>query len=56
MTLAPEIPRSFLCPECVQGKHDNCDGMTLDPIKDILTPCECTDHAHLAALRKKLYS
>jgi hypothetical protein len=56
MTLAPETPRKFVCLECAANKHDNCDGMTLDDVRDVFIPCECVDHAHLAALRKKLYS
>jgi len=56
MTLAPEIPHKFICPECKQGKHDNCDGTALDELKDVFTACECTNHVHLAALRKQLFS
>lgn len=32
------LPR---CPECVNGKHPDCDGRALDPITDELVPCAC---------------
>lgn len=30
-----------LCPECTQGKHDNCTGKALDPATDNLVVCGC---------------
>lgn len=30
-----------LCPECAQGKHDNCTGKTLDPDTDEMVTCGC---------------
>lgn len=29
------------CPECRQGKHDNCTGQALDPRTDEMTQCPC---------------
>lgn len=29
------------CPECVQGKHGNCDGDAFDPEADHVVPCDC---------------
>ena len=34
------------CPECVQGKHDNCDGTTWDVIIDEPAACPCAEHGH----------
>lgn len=31
-----------ICPECVAGKHKNCDGTTWDNETDGLIPCACT--------------
>lgn len=30
-----------VCPECVQGKHVNCDGTALDPVTDEVVACGC---------------
>lgn len=29
------------CPECIAGKHTNCDGSAWDPEKDEIVLCEC---------------
>lgn len=34
------------CPECAQGKHDNCDGTTWDPVADAPTACPCAEGDH----------
>jgi hypothetical protein len=31
------------CPECVAGKHLNCDGTALDEAHDEITACRCVD-------------
>lgn len=31
----------WVCPECVAGKHDNCDGTAWDTEKDEETVCGC---------------
>lgn len=31
----------FTCPECREGKHQNCDGRAWDNAKDDYTPCNC---------------
>lgn len=36
----------FVCPECAQGKHRNCDGNAWDPSLDELTGCTCPDEIH----------
>jgi hypothetical protein len=38
-----------ICPECRQGKHDNCDGTAYDIEADALVRCLCVDSPHLAA-------
>lgn len=30
-----------VCPECVNGKHKNCDGNAWDDVEDELTDCRC---------------
>lgn len=35
-----------ICPECQQGKHQNCDGLAWDFIDDKLTNCDCDETAH----------
>lgn len=45
-TAAPETP---LCPECVQGKHQNCSGQAWDNAADEPTSCACDDASHKAA-------
>lgn len=34
------------CPECVQGKHDNCDGVTWDQETDTYADCPCYLDGH----------
>jgi len=34
------------CPECRQGKHPNCDGVTWDTALDQAMPCPCDDRGH----------
>lgn len=34
------------CPECVVGKHGNCDGRTLDRTTDEIVPCPCKEAGH----------
>lgn len=34
------------CPECGQGKHDNCDGTSWDVLADEETVCPCADADH----------
>lgn len=33
----------LICPECKNGKHQNCDGQVLDPDTDEFGLCECPD-------------
>lgn len=40
---APEKP---LCPECQQGKHQNCSGQAWDNAADEPVSCGCTDGSH----------
>jgi len=40
---------SWVCPECEQGKHRNCNGTAWDFDADELVPCGCPDAAHLTA-------
>lgn len=35
--------QGWTCPECVQGKHGNCDGTAWDDERDCLTICSCMD-------------
>jgi hypothetical protein len=35
------------CPECRQGKHGNCDGLTWDDQADDLAPCPCYAAGHV---------
>lgn len=30
-----------ICPECLSGKHVNCDGRALDEITDLIVQCQC---------------
>lgn len=32
---------AVLCPECAQGKHQNCAGQALDPKTDEFVLCGC---------------
>lgn len=34
------------CPECVSGKHDNCDGTAWDSVRDRETACRCAVAEH----------
>lgn len=36
-----EITRLWVCPECEQGKHANCDGWAWDFDADEKTQCQC---------------
>lgn len=38
--MPPVIP---VCPECVQGKHGNCNGDAFDPETDTIVVCQCSD-------------
>lgn len=44
--LLPEPPRPQACPECLQGKHDNCDGSTWDSALDQPGLCPCYKAGH----------
>lgn len=35
-----------VCPECVQGKHINCDGQAWDSRVDEITDCQCEHSSH----------
>lgn len=43
-----EVTGSYVepCPECVAGKHRNCDGRTLDHARDEFVPCPCRAAGH----------
>lgn len=43
MNAAPSYPP---CPECVQGKHQNCAHLAVDPATDDLVSCGCEDRGH----------
>jgi len=34
------------CPDCVQGKHGNCDGLSWDNLRDELSDCPCALLGH----------
>jgi hypothetical protein len=36
------------CPECIQGKHINCDGTSWDQASDGPAPCPCYLNEHRA--------
>lgn len=42
----PGLTARPICPECEQGKHGNCDGLTWDDIKDDYTYCTCSSDRH----------
>jgi hypothetical protein len=43
----PDImPEDHMCPECQQGKHQNCDGLAWDFEIDKLTHCDCEEVSH----------
>jgi hypothetical protein len=33
--------KKWLCPECLTGKHRNCDGTAWDFDNDEITDCQC---------------
>lgn len=35
----------FICPECRQEKHNNCDGTAFDEGNDDFVQCECDCNA-----------
>lgn len=35
-----------ICPECIQGKHQNCSGYSWNNTKDEETNCPCSDESH----------
>lgn len=35
-------PERVICPECANGKHQNCDGVGYDQLNDVTGPCTCT--------------
>lgn len=35
----------MVCPECQQGKHQNCDGIAYLEDDDTLIRCDCDDNA-----------
>jgi hypothetical protein len=39
-------PELEACPECQQGKHDNCDGTTWDDWRDTYAECPCAGRGH----------
>lgn len=45
MTSQPGRERD--CPECMQGKHQNCAHQAIDPDTDELVDCECEEGGHL---------
>lgn len=40
------FPADPVCPECLQGKHGNCDGTALDEEHDEITLCACNEAGH----------
>lgn len=38
--------RGSICPECRNGKHQNCDGTAWDDVADEATACDCAAHDH----------
>lgn len=40
------FPPPEACPECVQGKHGNCDGTAWDDKADAPTACPCEKRGH----------
>ncbi|MGU3358197.1 hypothetical protein ACLBWJ_13160 [Microbacterium sp. M4A5_1d] len=38
-------PTPPVCPECVAGKHPNCDGTAWDDVADAVAGCACSAHA-----------
>ncbi|CAA9385046.1 MAG: hypothetical protein AVDCRST_MAG75-1228 [uncultured Propionibacteriaceae bacterium] len=41
-----QIGVSTMNPECVAGRHANCDGTTWDGNPDDVAPCACSCHTH----------
>jgi hypothetical protein len=38
--------KKLTCPECVQGKHQNCTGWAIDEATDKFEPCACRAKGH----------
>ena len=38
-------PTPVVCPECRDGKCQNCDGRALHPVTDLIVTCDCTHGA-----------
>lgn len=36
-----------ICPECRNGKHQNCTNEALDESTDEIVPCNCIHSAHM---------
>ena len=45
-SVADLVAKAAICPECIAGKHVNCEGQALDPATDEPTNCACEDKAH----------
>lgn len=43
---SPSAPESPVCPECQQGKHQNCSGQAWDNAADEAVACGCDDESH----------
>lgn len=41
--LLAQLAGGPVCPECAQGKHQNCDGQTYDDETDDVVLCGCPD-------------
>lgn len=35
------MDQTLICPECKNGKHQNCDKQAYDDATDELVPCRC---------------
>jgi len=42
---------SQACPECLAGKHGNCDGRAWDQAEDRYTRCPCAEAKHMKTKR-----
>lgn len=40
------LPARLPCPECRDGKHDNCAGQAWDFDRDQPVPCSCEEAGH----------
>lgn len=47
VAIVEDIPT---CPDCVQGKHSNCNGLSWNNTEDHLTSCPCYDNNHSEAV------